>query len=116
QSASLQPDDRTDVILTEGFKTDLVRGENPTRPVKVDPLYHLLWTSGGIYFDNASFSRVGRDLERRFNINITISDTLLADVPYTGTFQYADLDEVLSVIAASMEVGYSREGPEVIFY
>ncbi|MCC5908206.1 MAG: FecR domain-containing protein [Balneolaceae bacterium] len=116
QSTILQPDERTPVILTEGLKTELERGQNPMEPVRVDPVRHLLWTSGGMYFDNEPLHRVVQDLERRFNVNVTVEDQSLLNVPYTGTFQYAELDEVLTVIGASMEVGFSREGSEVRFH
>ena len=116
QSSVRQMDERSEVILTEGLKTELERGQNPLEPQRVDPVHHLLWTSGGMHFDNEPFYRVVRDLERRFNVDITVADSSLLDVPYTGTFQYAELDEVLSVIAASMGVGYDREGMEVHFH
>ena len=115
QSSVRQPDYRSKVILTEGLKTELERGQDPLEPQRVDPVHHLLWTSGGMHFDNKPFYRVVQDLERRFNVDITVADRSLLDVPYTGTFQYAELDEVLMVIAASMEVGYSRDGSKVEF-
>ena len=116
QSSSLQPDERSAVILTEGLKTELQRDRNPIEPVVVNPVHHLLWTSGGMHFDSEPFYRVVLNLERRFNVNITVEDPSLMDVPYTGTFQYAELDEVLTVIAASMEVGFSRDGVEIEFH
>lgn len=116
QSVNQRPENNPEIILTEGYKTQLDKGQLPIAPQKVDVRNHLLWTSGGMYFDNESFSQVVRDLERRFNVHITVSDLNLMEVPYTGTFQYAELDEVLSVIAASMEVGYNREGSEIEFH
>jgi transmembrane sensor len=116
QSFARQIDERTEVILTDGLKTELERGQNPIEPHRVDPVNHLLWTSGGMHFDNKPFYQVIQDLERRFNVDITVADRSLLEVPYTGTFQNAELDEVLSVIAATMGVGYDREGLEVNFH
>ena len=116
QSSTRELDERLEVILTEGLKAELERGQNPTEPHRVDPVHYMLWTSGGIHFDNEPFYRVIRDLERRFDVEITLADSSLLDVPYTGTFQYAELDEVLSVIAATMGVGYDREGLQVNFH
>jgi len=116
QSSTRPTDVRSEVILTEGLKTELERGQNPAEPQRVDPVNHLLWISGGMHFDNEPFYRVVRDLERRFNVDITVADHSLMDVPYTGMFQYAELDEVLTVIAATMGVGYSREGFQVHFH
>jgi transmembrane sensor len=117
QSLSSVSDDpsEAEVIVTGGYSTRLERGQNPIAPQRVDVVHHLLWTSGGMHFDNDPFNQVVKELERRFNVNITVADQTLMDVPYTGTFQYAELDEVLTVIAASMEVGFSREGSEVVF-
>lgn len=116
QSSSRPPNRRSEVILTKGLRTEIKRGQNPIEPIKVKPVNHLLWTSGGIHFDNEPFREVVRGLERRFNVNITIDDKAICDVPYTGTFQYAELNEILSVIAASLEIEYSRYGTEVEFY
>lgn len=109
-------EDHADVILEAGQFTRVIKGQGPQFVQSVDPLDHLLWTSGGMHFDNEPFSQVVLDLERRFNVHITVNDAELLDVPYTGTFQYAEVDEVLSVIATSMEVGYNREGSNIEFY
>lgn len=116
QSSEVAPEEQSEVILTEGLKTLVERGQNPTASQQVDVNRHLLWTSGGMHFENEPFSQVIKHLERRFNIQISVDDISLMDVPYTGTFIYAELNEVLSVIAASMEVGYSREGSEIEFH
>lgn len=116
QSSTRQPYERSEIILTDGLRTEVQRGQNPIEPIKVDPIKHLLWTSGGIHFDSEPFRGVVRDLERRFNVNITVGDETLFDVPYTGTFQYAELDEILSVIATSMDVGFSRQGSQIEFH
>lgn len=108
-------EDQSEVILKAGQLTRVVKGEAPQSVQLVDPLNHLLWTSGGMHFDNKPFRQVVSDLERRFSVHITVNNSDLLDVPYTGTFQYAELDEVLSVIAASMKAGYNREDSTIEF-
>lgn len=103
-----------EVILTEGQYTSVEKGESPSQPQPVNVTNHLLWTRGGLHFDNVPFSKVVRDIERRFNVQVTGVPDELDDVPYTGTFQYADLDEVLSVIGAAMEIEYQRDGANII--
>jgi transmembrane sensor len=105
----------TGVILTAGFSTRVTRGLPPEEAKEVDVVNYLLWTSGGIYFDNTAFRQVLRDLERRFNVDIVMETEELLDVPFTGTFQYAELDEILSVIAATFEIEYQRRGSHVRF-
>lgn len=103
-----------EVVLTEGQYTSVENGESPSQPQSVNVTNHLLWTHGGLYFDNVPFSKVVRDIERRFNVQVTGVPEELDAVPYTGTFQYADLDEVLSVIGAAMEIEYQRDGASII--
>lgn len=107
---------QSEVILTDGMLTSIKKGEIPTSPEKVDVNNYRLWMSGGMHFNDKPFNQVIKDIERRFNVNITVSDEQLMEVPYTGIFQYAELDEVLSVIAATMEVEYTRDGAEIDFH
>lgn len=104
------------VILTKGLMSRLISGKVPTNPEEVDIKKYMLWTSGGLHFDNSPFYQVIRDLERRFNVEISLAKQHLSDVPFTGTFQYAEIDEVLSVIAASMELEFTRIGNSVMMF
>ncbi|TVQ04558.1 MAG: DUF4974 domain-containing protein [Balneolaceae bacterium] len=104
------------VILVKGTKTQISRGQNPKPAVGTDVLYHLLWTSGGIHFNNTPFKQAVQDLERRFDLNITIAEKNLHDIPFTGTFQYAELNEILTVISASMGIGFTREAKNIVFF
>jgi ferric-dicitrate binding protein FerR (iron transport regulator) len=102
------------LILTEGLYTSIENGKAPGPVKKVNVNNRLIWTHGGLYFENAPFSKVVRDLERRFNVEFKEVDEELTDIPYTGMFQYAELDEVLAVIAVSMDFEYERDGSEII--
>ena len=104
------------IILLKGNKTQIPRGQNPKPASQTDVLYHLLWTSGGIHFNNIPFSQAVQDLERRFDINITVTDPVLYSIPFTGTFQYAELNEILTVISASMGIGFTREARNIVFF
>lgn len=114
ESTTGQDQGEKQVILTEGLYTSVEKGGIPSPPQSVNVTNHLLWTHGGLHFDNVPFSKVVRDIERRFNVQVAGVPDELKDVPYTGTFQYADLDELLSVIGASMEIEYRRDGSNII--
>lgn len=116
RSHTVDAEEGSDVILTEGMKTKVVRGSAPGKPEQVQPLHYILWTSGGIHFDGVPMYRVIRDLERQFNVEITTSNTSLLEIPYTGTFHHASLNEILEVIATSVEMGFRRDGSVIEFY
>ncbi|WP_340105983.1 FecR family protein [Rhodohalobacter sp. 8-1] len=102
------------VILTDGLYTNIKNGKAPGPAKEVNVKNRLIWTHGGLHFENAPFSKVIRDLERRFNVEFTVVDEELMDISYTGIFIYAELDEVIAVIAASMDFEYDRDGSKII--
>ena len=109
-----EPRNISKVILKRGFYTTVDNRliKSPTKLAKVEN--HLMWVHGGLYFENEPFEKVIRDIERRFDVNINGVDSDLMDVPFTGSFQYADLGEVLDVISVSMDLDYQRNGNEII--
>lgn len=113
-STDEQQEDQPQVILTKDLYTSVNRGAPPSPARRTNITSHLIWTHGGLFFDNVPFIQVIRDIERRFNVNIEGVDPDLLEIPYTGTFQYAELDEVLSVVAASINFEYQRVGSEII--
>lgn len=114
-SSEEQLTDRGEIILTEGLLTQVNKGEKPAPVQRINMNNYLLWTHGGLHFDNAPFKQVIRDLERRFDIRIGGVEEDLMNTPFTGTFQYADLSEILSVVAVAMDLEFRREGPSVEF-
>ncbi|MEX2402886.1 MAG: FecR domain-containing protein [Balneolales bacterium] len=108
--------EQSGVILNKGYSTNVKKGQVPEQVRKIDVNNHLLWTVGGLHFENDKLSDVIKQVERRFNadINVAVDDVL--DVPLTATFKYAELEEVLSVIADAMDIEYRQVGSEVEFY
>lgn len=109
------PDEVKRVVLTEGLYSKIQSGGVPTSPREVNINSYLTWTRGGIYFENTPFRKVIRDIERRFDVQISGVNEELMNVPYTGTFLYAELDEVLSVVAVSMDLQVERKESKIIF-
>lgn len=97
------------VILQKGQQTLLAEGSKELTVEDVDVKKNLLWINGGMYFNNDSFRKVLKILERRYNVSFRVEDKHLLSVPYTGEFQKANLDKVLKVLSVSMEVEFSRK-------
>jgi len=81
----------------------------------VDVERYLAWRQAQLRFDHAPLARVVRELERWYDIDITLADTSLASVPVTGAYQNASLDGILGDIAQSLDVRYTRQGAHVVF-
>lgn len=102
-------------ILTRGQYSRIEKGKGPSPARNVDINKYLLWLNGGMHFENAPFSQVVSQLERRFKVRVIVLDKQLLEVPFTGTLKDADLDKMLKVISASMEIDYRREGSKIEF-
>lgn len=104
-----------EVVLTRGQYSRVIKGKEPSPAKSVDVNNYLLWLNGGMHFDDTPFSQVIRQLERRFDIQVSVHDQELLDVPFTAVLKDADLDDVLKIISASMETEYRKEGVKVEF-
>ncbi|MDR8394625.1 FecR domain-containing protein [Aliifodinibius sp. S!AR15-10] len=104
-----------EAILARGeyARVEEQSGLAPVERVKIEN--HLLWTQGGMHFNNVPLKQVFRHLERKFDVQITVPDKDILDVPYTGTFRQAELDEIIYVLSASIEMDYERNGSLIEF-
>lgn len=77
----------------------------------IDITRHLLWLEGGLYFQTTPFHQVVAELQKHYDVNIVIMDKKLSDIPYTGTFTKARIDEVLYVVAQTvgLEVRFNKD-------
>lgn len=103
------------VILSAGEFTKVKKGLAPIQPQHVDAENYLLWTEGGLHFEQTPLQDVIRNIERRFQVEIVVHDEELLMIPFTSTFHRAELDEILTVIAASVNLEYLRDGNTIEF-
>lgn len=108
--------EQSEVILSEGFQSSIKKGEAPSEAVKVDVDSRIMWIKGGVYFENETFEQVCKKLERRFDLEINIEDPEMLNIPLSGTFRHAELNEILTVIAAYLDIKFRRAGSKVTFY
>jgi ferric-dicitrate binding protein FerR (iron transport regulator) len=66
----------------------------------------LSWVDGKLIFKYEPFDEVIRKLNRWYNVNIEIKDTLLESYIYYGAFQDETLDEVLKLLQYTAPIKY----------
>lgn len=75
----------------------------------------LAWTEGRLKFRDRPFSRIAKDLERKFNIPIVVGSRTLAGEIFTGSFPAAlSLDEILREIDVEHKYAWRREGGALV--
>lgn len=106
---------RQQVLLARGQMSHL-SGDgtiSPARPADVKA--QLAWLEGRLVFDNAQFSEVLKDLERQFNVSCTVSDPALLHRHLTASFNDDPIDDLLKIIALTLDVRYERSNGSIIF-
>lgn len=76
--------------------------------------YHA-WTEGRLVFEATPMEAVARELERWFDVQIHFADRALEDRRLTGEFDDQSLDNILNIIAFTLDARFEREGKKVTF-
>jgi len=81
----------------------------------VDLDRYLGWREGRLVFNSTPLPEVIDDLERQYGLRIALLDSELADRRLTTTFENQSFEDVLDVIALSLDIGYRRTDSTVVF-
>lgn len=78
----------------------------------------IQWTNGNLIFDGEPLMDIVKDLERSYNVEITISDKKLLTLRFYGNFvrQEQSLNEVLDALSATGKIHYKAEGRNITLY
>ena len=92
--------------------------ENGTVSLIKDPIYSKSsfdWVFGKITFRKTPLSEVIDELEDRYGIECVLTDSTLTSKELTTSFDSESLDEVLRVLALSLDIRYNKSGSKVYF-
>ncbi len=77
---------------------------------------YLGWRNGELVFEDTPLTQVKAHLERWYDINCTVVDSSLYGRRITASFSNGEpMEEVLSVVALSMDMTYNRKGRNINF-
>lgn len=76
---------------------------------------YLGWIQGRLVFNDHTFEEVTEELERWYDIKITVTDSLLLKRRLSAIFEDDPLSEVLQVIAQSFQIDFIQEKRHVKF-
>lgn len=74
---------------------------------------YLSWINGRLVFDKMPLKQVIRQLEHIYDIECRLKDSSLASLQLTAYSEKTSLEEVLKMIALSMEITYRKKGNTV---
>jgi transmembrane sensor len=103
------------VMLTGGQRARLDDAGNIAVDRATDLNRDLAWMHGELAFHMNTLGDVVRVLERWYDVDITLGDSSLANAQLTATFTNKPLDDVLDVVANTLDLRYTRSGSHVRF-
>ena len=97
--------------------TPATNSYNEVRVLQVDSAkmdVYAGWKDDFLVFDGSTLGEIAKILERRYNVNITIDNTGLQKIQYSGSFRNVpDIDKVLHIIKQNTPINYHVEGQRV---
>ena len=100
--------------LHAGQRGRLGRGATAPTVDTVDVSASLAWTEGRLEFDATPLPEVLAELARWYDVRLRIGDPSLARRQLTASFASASRADVLSAIAAALDLRYARAGDTLV--
>lgn len=81
----------------------------------VKATYSSDWTKGLISFDEEKLGNIARELERLYNVKISIADDSLLNYRFYGNFTRTEqsIEDVLDVLASTNKLKYEQKGRSI---
>jgi ferric-dicitrate binding protein FerR (iron transport regulator) len=81
----------------------------------VEVQQHLGWLDRRLHFNETPMHEVTKKIERWYGVDIRFSDTNLANLRLSATFEDESLQEVLRIIRLALDLEYNMDGSEITF-
>lgn len=105
---------RTDVVLRPADLGEVKASGEVTRREGVDLRRWLAWTEGRQVFSRTRLDALVPELERWYDVRISLADPGLESRTFTGTFGDEPVTEVLEVVRASLGLRLERSGQRFV--
>lgn len=108
-------DESNTVFLIPGSAGVLDVQEQEVNEEEIEDPNFLSWKTKTLEFDNTEFKKVVSTLEAYFDADVRVESEPLWDCRYSGTFIQPDIESLLEVLSATMNVTYrEKDGAYII--
>jgi len=112
---SLKPAHARDGVTLSPGQAGLLGAEGPITVRTVDIAAQTAWRRGRLAFRDARFADVAKTVQQWYGVDIRINSTALADAHVTAQFAGQSVDEVLDLLAATLNARLVRDGTRATF-
>jgi ferric-dicitrate binding protein FerR (iron transport regulator) len=102
------------LFLSTGDKGIFRQNNNCFEKLKNTDLNYLAWENHALSFNNSPMAQVILDLERYYNVKVTLTDRSISILHYTSEFKNPSLNEVLKEMELALNVKTVRMNHNVI--
>ncbi len=97
------------VRLTKNQASSVVGNQKPTVSENIDTGFLLGWLHGNLEFDKTPLYAITGELEKYYNVPVTIHGENLKNYTLTGSFKNMSIDSVLSMICLALDIKYVKQ-------
>lgn len=101
-------------VLNPGELSQIIADTSPTEPVKINIDQRLGWMDGRLIFIKSTLNEVAEELERYYDVSISVTDISLLRQTLTATFDNQSLETVLESICITLNAEYERNAKSII--
>jgi transmembrane sensor len=97
------------IYLTKDQLSSITKNSEPTPAKEVDAGFFLGWMKGNLVFYRTPIGQIANDLERHYNINISLQEDSLKDYSLTGSFNNNNADSAVSMICLALGLDFEKQ-------
>lgn len=102
------------ILISKGFTGELLSDGSLMPPKPIDVAKSLSWLNGEIYFEDSNLSEVLLQMERWFDVSITLSDSTILNERVSVFIQKKSLTDALEIITELTDSQYEQTGNKII--
>lgn len=107
-------DKEVGTVLKPGQKVVCEKATNILKLYEVDPFTETAWKDGKLIFNNTPLPEVVHQLEKTFNVHITLRSSILRKYSFTGTFDEQTLEPILESFEVSSHIHWQYMGTDTL--
>lgn len=109
---------KEDQLLKPGQRATVDKKTGKIEVEEYEVTNAIQWTNGKLIFDGEPLRDIIRDLERSYNVSITVKNSELYGLRFYGDFvrQEQSLSEVLDALVATGKIKYEIKGQQITLY
>lgn len=92
------------VYISKDQSSTVTKNENPNLPISANSDKLLGWLEGKLVFDQTPLNEIIDELQRHYDVKLSLGDDALIDYSLTGSFKNSDADSALSMICLALNL------------